>query len=209
MFENRLQAGQKLADALEHYHGDPSALVLAIPRGGVMTGYVVSKHLEIPLEVELIKKIAHPDNKDFSIGAVSLESGMFSDQSDISTEYLHDEKKKALKELKKRHKLYFGDREIIHLLGKKVILVDDGIATGNTINMAIRLIKTKKPLKIILATPVAPIEVIDNLANMVDEIVCLEKPSKFNAVGEYYRQFHTVNDKTVVRLLQELREVRV
>lgn len=204
MFNDRFQAGQVLSEALLKYENDANALVLAIPRGGVITGYVVANHLGIPLEIALVKKIGHPDNPEFAIGAVSLDGEVVNEDAGVPSDVLNEMVNRIRSILKDQHKLYLGDREPISLKDKNVIIVDDGIATGNTISRAVDVIRRSAPQKIIAAAPVGPPETILELESIADEVVCLETPSPFIAIGNFYKHFHEVSDTNVIRLLKRL-----
>jgi len=203
MFSNRIQAGQLLATHLAHYKNDPNALVLAIPRGGVMTGFVVAQKLELPLEIELIKKVGHPNNAEIAIGAVSQHGSVIAPNPGVTASYLEIEIQRIKELLQEQHQMYLGPGKVLSVKGKVIILVDDGIATGHTMELAIQMVKSKLPKRIVVATPVAPATVIAQLSKEVDEVICLESPDPFIAVGASYKHFHPVKDFTVIRLLKD------
>lgn len=206
MYTDRIQAGQVLSEGLLKYENDKNALVLAIPRGGVMTGYVVANHLGIPLEIALVKKIGHPDNPEFAIGAVSLDSEVINENAGLSDGELKEEIEAIRARLMEQHKLYLGEREPKSLKDKTVIIVDDGIATGNTISKAVKVARRSAPRKIVVAAPVGAAETIAKLELIADEVVCSEMPSPFIAIGDYYKNFYEVSDTNVIRLLKNLSE---
>lgn len=201
MFKDRKQAGLLLASYLKGYKNDKDVVVLAIPRGGVIPGDTIAKILNVPLEILLVKKIGHPSNKECAIGAVSMENRIMTDSYGVSDAYIESETKKVREKMRAQYQLFFGNRKTINLKNKKVIIVDDGIATGNTLMLVIKVVKNANPNKIIVAVPVAPPETLATLKSIVDEVVCIETPYNFNAVGQYYHHFPQVEDETVVQLL--------
>ena len=201
MFKDRKHAGILLASTLRTYKNDEDVIVLAIPRGGIIAGDVIAKYLAAPLEILLVKKIGHPLNKECAIGAVSLDGRILPDSSDVSQEYIDSETKRIREKMRAQYQLFFGNRKPLDLKHKRVIIVDDGIATGNTLLMVIEVVKNADPDKIIVAVPVAPKDTITKLKSIVDEVVCLETPYPFHAVGTHYRHFPQVENETVVQLL--------
>jgi predicted phosphoribosyltransferase len=158
MYTNREEAGKLLANKLTNYKENKEVVIVAIPRGGVPVGYEIAQKLKVPLEIVLSKKIGHPFNKEYAIGAVTLENCILSDAAkDVSPVYIYDETEQVRALLKQRHQLYYGEKNPLPLKDKIIILVDDGIATGNTMISCIQLIQLQKPLKMIVALPVAPI----------------------------------------------------
>ena len=204
MFKDRYDAGKKLADALQHYK-NRDGVVLAVPRGGVEIGYVVAKELNLPLEIVLSKKIGHPHQPEFAIGAVSLEGRVVNERPDVSDEYIEGETKRLRSLLRDRYKMYYGDRQPANMEDKIVIVVDDGIATGNTLLSTVELIRHHHPRWVVVAIPVAPPDSLRHIeeAKGVDEVVCLLAPRDFYAVGQFYEHFDQVEDAEVVRLLQK------
>lgn len=202
MFKDRFDAGKQLAKALQHYK-NRDGVVLAVPRGGVEIGYVVAKELELPLEIVLSKKIGHPHHSEFAIGAVSLEGRTVARRADVSDEYIEKETVRLRSMLRERYKKYYGERTPASLEDKIVIVVDDGIATGNTLLSTVELIRHHNPRWVVVAIPVAPTDSLRNIeeATGVDEVVCLLSPRDFYAVGQYYENFDQVDDDEVIRLL--------
>ena len=209
MFTNREEAGNLVAEKLLKYRADKDAVVVAIPRGGVATGYAIAKKLALPLEIVLSKKIGHPFNKEYAIGAVTLKNSILSDAAlEVSQVYIHDETEQIRKLLKQRLEWYYGDKKPMELKDKTVILVDDGIATGNTMISCIQLIEMQKPSKIIAALPVAQPSAFKKIKEMeeVDEAICLSTPVNFQSVGQFYEEFKQVDDKEVIELLKKANE---
>ena len=183
MFRDRIEAAELLVKKLIYLKGE-DVVVLAIPRGGLPLGYLISKELNVPLDIVLTKKIGHPTNKEYAIGAVSLKNSVLGYGSEsVSDEYLISEIDSVRETLKKRLQKFYANVSPQNLKGKTVIIVDDGIATGNTILVTIELVKNEKPAKIIVAVPVAPSSAIQKLKRSpyLDEVICLEQPYDFNA----------------------------
>ena len=205
MFKNREEAAEMLADKLFKYHKDQDAVIVAIPRGGVPLGKIISNRLHVPLELVLSKKIGHPFHKEFAIGAVTLQDVILAPiAAEVPREYIEKETVNVRDILRKRFKRYYGRIEPLKLTGKTVIIVDDGIATGNTLISCVDLIKKQRPQKIVVALPVAPkesLEYIKTLPN-IDEVICLLSPSNFYAVGQFYEDFSQVSDDEVIDLIQ-------
>ena len=205
MYRDRNEAGNLLALKLEKYN-KTDAVVLAIPRGGIPLGFIVSEKLNLPLEVVLSKKIGHPLHKEYAIGAVTLKSSILSEAAtDISPLYIEEETKNIRSLLKKRYKDYYGNRKPLKLKGKILIIVDDGIATGNTMLSIIKMLHDEKPQKIVVAIPVAPHDSIKKLqaSPYVNEVICPLVPDYFQAVGQFYQDFDQVEDKEVKQLLNK------
>ena len=205
MFKDRIDAGLLLADKLSSYKDNERVVILAIPRGGLPLGAIVAKSLNAKLDIALSKKIGHPFNKEFAIGAVSLENIIMDDDVEISINYIEEETKRIREKLKKRHHQYFQNRSPIDLKGKIVIIIDDGIATGNTIRVTAQLVFDQKPEKIVIAIPVAPKSSVKQLrdCSYIDEVICLETPFNFQAVGQFYMNFDQVSDAEAIKILEE------
>ena len=202
MFKNRNDAGEKLAERLWQYK-NTNAIVFALPRGGVPIGYYIAKHYNLPLELLLTKKIGHPLNEEVAIGAVSLEDYIIDERHNIPESYIENEIKRIRASLEERYKKFMGDRKPVDVEGKIVIIVDDGIATGNTLLAAIGMIRQKHPKKIVVAVPVAPREMAEKIKNQVDDFICLHEAEDFYGVGQYYLDFSQVSDEEVIQLLKK------
>lgn len=204
MFEDRKQAGLLLAAKLLWERGN-NFVVLAVPRGGVVVAKEVARVLKAPLGLVVVKKIGLPGQEELAIGAVAPDGFIALDSKTIkdfgvTPYFLKKAEKEAFKELARREKTFRVKRE--SLRGKDAILVDDGIATGSTVEVAILYIRSKKPKKIILAVPVAPYEVISRLKRLVEKVVVIETPLSFSSVGQFYEDFPQVTDEEVIKLLQ-------
>lgn len=205
VFKDRVEAAYLLADDLKQYKNQ-EALVLAIPRGGIPLGYVVAKELNLPLEVVLSKKIGHPNQKEFAIGAVTLRSRILSPSIlDVSSKYIEDETQAIRAFLAKRYQEYYGKKKPPELNNKIVIVIDDGIATGNTILSTLEMLHNEKPNRIVVAVPVSSKEALKKLqkSSFIDEVVCLLTPTNFQAVGQFYENFDTVENAEVKNLLNQ------
>ena len=206
MFKDREEAGNLLADKLLNYSNKKNTIICAIPRGGVPVGYQICKKLNLPLEIVLSKKIGHPFNKEYAIGAVTLDSYTLSEAvPGISNKYIEKEIKRIRGILKQRQQLFYGTKKPSNLKNKTVIIVDDGVATGNTLIASIELIKLAAPLKIIVALPVAPPSALKKIKALpaVDVIICLLEPINFQAVGQFFEVFSQVDDAQVIDLLKK------
>jgi len=208
MFKDRKEAGQKLANKLERYRDKKDTIVLGLPRGGVITAYEVAKSLNLPLDLIVPRKIGAPDNPEFAIGAIAEDGEGIFDQSTIadygiSKEYVNTEVEKEKKEAQRRLKLYRGDRPMLNLKGKTAILIDDGVATGATMRAAIKSAETKGVKDIIVATPVIARDTLKKIETEVDEVIYLDAPTFFGAVGAFYQSFAQTEDKEVIELMKE------
>ena len=206
VFKDRIEAANLLADKLETYK-EKNAIILAIPRGGVPLGYVIAKKLHLPLEVVLSKKIGHPLRQEFAIGAVTLKSRVLSEAAkEVSLSYIEEETKKIRTLLTKRYMDYYGNKQPQELKDKILIIVDDGIATGNTIMSTIEMLYEEHPKKILVAIPVSSQSALKNIKNtpFVDEVICLSAPQNFKAVGQFYINFDQVDDLEVKTYLNRV-----
>ncbi len=205
-FQDRIDAGLKLADPLKKYVA-PNAVLFAIPRGGLPVAKVVSNRLKIPLDIILSKKIGHPDNPEFAIGAVSEETAIVNPGFSVSMDYLNQQIENIQAELSRRRSIYLKNVVPHQVSGKTVIIIDDGAATGFTLLSTIKLIQRLQPGKIIIALPVASPSALARLRNhpAVSEVICLHCPDDFVAVGNYYANFRQLNDEDVVEILQDKR----
>ena len=209
MFKDRNEAGSLLAEKLLAYSNYKDAVLVAVPRGGVPVGYVIAEKLKLPLEIVLSKKIGHPYNKEYAIGAVTLKNKILSDAAyEVSEEYIEEETERVRDILKQRHQWYYGNKIPLKLTDKIVIVVDDGVATGNTLISCIELILLQEPSRIIVALPVAPPSAIKKIKefSFINEVICLLQPANFHAVGQYYEDFGQTTDQEVIQLLKKANE---
>jgi putative phosphoribosyl transferase len=209
MFANRKAAGRQLADRLQHLRHD-QPLVLALPRGGVPVGFEIAARLGAPLDLVLVRKIGVPWQPELALGAVVdgadpqvLINEDLAAELDIDQSYIASETTRQLEEIERRREIYFSGRPPTALVGRTVIIVDDGIATGSTMGAALRAVRKAGAKRVVLAVPVAPNDTLRQLRPEADEIVCLEMPDPFIAVGAHYIEFSQLADADVVPLLEE------
>ncbi len=205
-FEDRKQAAEKLSEALKKYKGDKDAIILAIPRGALEIGEVLRDKLKLPLDIVVTKKIGAPGNEEFAIGVVDPD-GKYSCNEDtlagygIPLSYVEDEAERLKHVIKRRYEDYRGSATPPDFSGKICIIVDDGIATGHTVEAAVKYLKRQKAKKIVLAVPVSAVDSAARLEKEVDEFICLERPSDFYAVGQFYNIFPQVSDEEAKEIL--------
>jgi putative phosphoribosyl transferase len=202
MYKNREDAGRRLAEILLK-RGYRDAVVIAIPRGGVVVGREIAKLLQIPLGLALIKKIGHPLNPEVAIGAVSPAKYFIQGDYKYLEGYIEQEVNRLKAELQEKQKKYLINKPPL-IAGKVVILADDGIATGHTVSAAIDYLKSEGAQKIILAIPVAPADIIKKLETKVQGIVCPILDDSLVAIGPYYENFYQVTDEEVIEILNAL-----
>ena len=212
-FRDRRAAGRLIAQKLLKFK-DSRPLVLALPRGGVPVAYEVAKALDAELDLLLVRKLGAPHHPEVGIGAVIdgdkpqiLLNREVLDHLQVPQGYIHNEAHRQLRELERRREQYLGERTLIPVAGRTVIVVDDGIATGVTVRAALRAIRQKEPARLILAVPVGSPDGIFSLEEECDEVICLAMPRPFYAVGAYYEDFSQTTDGEVRELLTGKREV--
>jgi len=208
-FSNRTEAGRKLAEALAFYK-EQHPVILALPRGGAPVAAEIAAALEAPLDLVLVRKIGVPFQPELAMGAVIdgqeplvVRNEQVIRMAEINESEFDAIRDRELEEIERRRKLYLGNRPHPEVTGQTVIIVDDGIATGATIRVALRAIRMRKPRKLILAVPVAPTQSLDELRTEADEIVCLEDYDDFGAIGLYYSDFRQISDAEVIKLLEQ------
>ncbi|GJI99905.1 phosphoribosyl transferase [Duganella rhizosphaerae] len=211
LFKDRLHAGKLLAQRLLAYARRPEVIVLALPRGGVPLGAVIARALAVPLDVLLVRKLGVPGYPECAIGAIAGDGQCLLNTGQVKLlglplDAIEAEARHEQDEIARRELRYREGRPAPQLEGKIVILVDDGIATGATMQMAIWLARQAKAAKIIVAVPVAPNEVFRTLNAEVDALVCLRTPSPFLSVGQCYQDFEQVSDEQVAQLLRQTRQ---
>jgi predicted phosphoribosyltransferase len=209
LLKNRVEAGKQLAQTLKTV--DKNAIVLAVPRGGVVVGYEVAATLGIPLDIIVTKKIGAPDNPELAVGAVA-EDGTYILDEDVlrqvyaPSDYITAEVERQRQEIHRRLIRYRGNVLYPDLKNREVIIVDDGVATGSTLKAAIRLVRNKGARKIIVAVPVGPPDTIGELKKLADQVVVLLTPEPFFAIGQFYADFDQTSDEEVIELLRQSRE---
>jgi putative phosphoribosyl transferase len=208
-YDDRTDAGRQLAARLKKLElQDP--LVLAIPRGGVPVGFEVAKALAAPLDLVLVRKIGAPHQPELAVGAVvdgeHAETVLNEDivrSLGLSADFIGRETERQLAEIERRRKAYLGVRPRPRITGRAAIVIDDGIATGATMRAALQAIRRSAPKRLVLAVPVAPPDTIATLRRDVDELVCLEAPELFFAIGQFYLDFSQLTDEEVTAILDE------
>lgn len=207
MFKNRLEAGRELAEKLLKF-ATGNTVVLALVRGGLPIASEVAEALHAPLDIVLVRKIGAPHQPELAIGAIAdgpepeiVTNADLLNLIGVPKDYLQQEVKAQLAEIERRRKLYLRNRPRIDVAGKTAIVVDDGIATGATTRAALHAVRRQKPARLVLAVPVAPPSAIESLRDDADEIVCLQTPEPFHAIGLFYADFHQVSDEEVIAIL--------
>jgi putative phosphoribosyl transferase len=200
MFKDRSSTGKLLAEKLQDYRN--KALVLAIPRGGVPVAIPIAQSLHLPLALVLTKKIGHPNNKEYAIGAASLTDYFVTEISGVSSVYIEEEVFKIQQRLNYMKNIFNHDFTSFSLEDKTIILVDDGMATGRTALHTVQLLRKYNPKKIIMALPVASVSAVELIQTVVDEVVVLNASIFFQAVGHFYENFAEVTDDDVIKLLE-------
>lgn len=207
-FADRTEAGRRLAAALTPL-GLRDPVIYALPRGGVPIGYEIARALHAPLELVLVRKIGAPGAPELALGAVVdgaqpqlLVNEQVRSASGADDAYLARAREAALTELERRRTAYLDGRTPLSAEGRTAVVVDDGLATGATMRIAIRALRAQHPAQLVVAVPVAPHETLDRLRGEADELVCLITPDRFPGVGAFYSDFHQMSDAEVTTLLR-------
>jgi putative phosphoribosyl transferase len=206
LFRDRTEAGRLLEARLEEYAGKPDVIVLALPRGGVPVAYEVARALHAPMDVFVVRKLGIPGQEELAMGAVATGGVRVLNDQVVRGLGIPDYVIDAVvdwetEELQRRERVYRGDRPPPDVRGKTVILVDDGLATGSTMLVAVRALRQQGPARIVVAVPVASPDTCELLKAHVDEVVCAATPEPFYAVGLWYRDFSQTTDDEVRELL--------
>lgn len=210
LLHDRTEAGKRLARELMRYATRSDVLVLALPRGGVPVGFEVARALGVPLDVFVVRKLGLPFHEELAMGAIASGGAELLNDEVIETFAISDEEIDRViaserRELERRERLYRGSRPFPTLKDRIVILVDDGLATGSTMRAAVMALREESPARIVVAVPVAARDTCDDFRDVADEIVCLETPEPFDAVGLWYQNFSQTTDREVHELLTRCR----
>jgi putative phosphoribosyl transferase len=204
MYKNRKEAGEKISEHLMGYR-DEDAVLLAIPRGGVPVAYEVAQRTGLPLDVIVVKKIGHPHNPEYAVGAASVNSTFINPDNirGVQQSYLEKQKERKQIEAEATYRELRGDASPLDLRDRTAILVDDGVATGSTIKMAITVARNLGAERVVVAVPVGSVEAIKMLRREADEVICPLEPIVFYAIGQFYEDFSQVPTETAKEMLKE------
>jgi predicted phosphoribosyltransferase len=211
-FRDRTAAGRVLSEQLRSY-ARTDLLVLGLPRGGVPVAYEIANSLVAPLDVFVVRKLGVPGQEELAMGAIAAGGVRVLDWTTINAlgipqGTIDEVAKREARELVRRERQYRGQRQAPRMTGRTVMLVDDGLATGSTMHAAVDALRAYRPAKIIVAIPVAPAEVCDQIRPLVDDLICSMTPEPFYAVGLWYDDFSPVTDRDVRHLLERAAEDR-
>lgn len=201
-FEDRTEAGWRLAEALQAYNRKRDTVVMALPRGGVPIGYEVAEALSLPLDIWLVRKLGAPGQGELAIGAIAMGGISYLNEDIVRSlgvrqQQVDDIIEKETRELRRRNEIYRSNRSPTPVKGKIVIIVDDGLATGATMHVAVESLRKAGAARIVVAVPVGPADTCDELKKIADEVVCLYKPAPFYGVGQWYKNFTQLEDGIV------------
>ena len=207
-FSDRAEAGQALVKRLSHLANEPGLIILALPRGGVPIGYEIARGLHAPLDIFLVRKLGVPGYTELAMGALAENGARFINQqvirqlgiSEIAIEQIAAQEQQ---ELQRRERIYRGHNRPPDVTGHTVIIVDDGLATGATVKVAVQALRSQRPKKIVVAVPVGAPDTCEEIRRLVDEFICLVMPEPFHAVGIWYESFPQLSDADVIRLLEQ------
>jgi predicted phosphoribosyltransferase len=207
VFEDRTDAGRALADALAAWRGAGDVVVLGLPRGGVPVAYEIAIALGLPLDVLLVRKLGLPWQPELAMGAIASGGAVVLNDEVVrylpqGSDALETVREREQRELERRERTFRGDRPPLEIHGRTGILVDDGLATGATMEAAVRALRKLGAARVVVAVPVASVEARARIAEIADEVVCLSAPAWFSAVGQWYRDFRQTDDAEVSELLE-------
>lgn len=205
MFENRTDAGRRLAELLDD-HDIQADIVLAIPRGGLPVGRAVADYFDLPLDIIAARKIGAPGREELAVGSVGSDGTVWLndeliDELGVTKGYLDDQIEMEYERARGKVERYRGERDAPDVRGQRVLLVDDGVATGATTIACLRQLRDAGAARVTLGVPVAPPETVDRLRAEADEVVCVETPPSFRAVGQFYRTFDQISDEQALAFL--------
>ena len=207
LFQDRFEAGRILASKLGRFANRSDTVVLALPRGGVPVGFEVAKALHAPLDVFVVRKLGVPGHEELAMGAIASGGICVLNEELVRAARIPNEVINAVaadeeQELERREQVYREGRPAVPVQGLNVILVDDGLATGSSMRVAVMALKGKKPAQIVVAVPVGAPETCAEIESEVDQIICVARPEPFRSVGEWYRDFSQTSDEEVRDLLR-------
>jgi putative phosphoribosyl transferase len=211
IFENRVDAGRKLAQELADYQDAPDVIVLALPRGGVPVAQEVAETLDAPLDIFLVRKLGLPGHEELAMGAIAsggirVLNEAVVDSLDNPEAVIDEVIEREQGELERREQAYRGDRPFPEVEGRTVILVDDGLATGASMRAAVAGLRARNPKKIVVAVPTASPEKCEEFEDEVDEVVCAVTPQPFFGIGYWYNDFSQTTDEEVRQILERARK---
>jgi putative phosphoribosyl transferase len=206
--KDRTDAGRLLAERLAAYAGRSDVIVLGLPRGGVQVAFEIAKALRAPLDVFLVRKLGVPGYEELAFGSITINGAQFIDPDVVEEFGLADSQIAKViaiekQELERRATLYRRSQHPLDVVGRTVIIVDDGVATGSTIRAVIKVLREMKSARIVVAVGAAPLRICLFLGSEADEVVCLKMPGEFQAVGQFYGKFPQLSDEEVVEFLQK------
>lgn len=210
-FRDRFEAGNFLAQKLEHYADEPDVIVLALPRGGVPVAFEVAKALNAPLDVFLVRKLGVPGHEELAMGAIAngnieVLNNQVVEPLQIPADLIESVARRERETIQRQREMYRGSEPPPKIEDRVVILVDDGLATGSTMRAAVTALRSQRPKRLIVAVPVGAAQTCAELGSDVDEVVCAISPERFMAVGAWYDDFSPTSDGTVIALLDQARE---
>jgi putative phosphoribosyl transferase len=213
LFNDRADAGKKLAKKLSEYANRSDVIILALPRGGVPVAFEVAKELNVKMDVFIVRKLGVPGNEELAMGAIASDNIRVLNEDvirsfQIPQSVIDEVAVNELRELERRERLYRGNRSKPDISGSTVILIDDGLATGATMRAAAAAVKTKNPAKIVIAVPTAASDTCSAFENEVDKTICVATPEPFYGVGAWYEDFSQTTDKEVCELLNKAAKIK-
>jgi predicted phosphoribosyltransferase len=210
-FRDRRDAGKRLAELLMAYKGRNDVHVLALPRGGIPVGYEISKALEVPMDVFLVRKLGVPGHEELAMGAIAEGGFVYTNENvihalNVAEPVIHTVMRREQEELERRVRQYRGNEPLPNIRDQIILLVDDGLATGASMLVAARAIREMEPMRLVVAIPVAPPESCEMLQREADEVICALTPTFFTSVGSWYEDFTQTTDEEVEELLSMARK---
>lgn len=208
-FQDRVEAGKELGKALSKYRGSSSTLVLALPRGGVPVGFEVARFLDVEFDILVVRKLGLPVSPEYAMGAICGQGARLLNEQlvkrlGVTAEEISQVEKRERAELARRESLYRGGRPGPLMENRKVLIVDDGLATGFTMRVAIMAVREANPAEVIVAVPVSARDSYERLQEFSDQVISLSVPEEFDCVGQFYQDFSPVSDEEVLQIMHRL-----